>query len=81
MKILHTSDWHLGHTLYGYDRTEEQQSMLDQIVKIAQHLKPDLFLVSGDIFHTSEPKPAVQKMFNRAIATLAKLSLSNLPTI
>lgn len=72
MKILHTSDWHLGHTLYGYDRTEEQQSMLDQIVKIAQHLKPDLFLVSGDIFHTSEPKPAVQKMFNRAIATLAK---------
>lgn len=26
MKILHTSDWHLGHTLYNYDRTAEQQS-------------------------------------------------------
>ena len=25
MKILHTSDWHLGHTLYNYDRTVEQQ--------------------------------------------------------
>ena len=28
MKIVHTSDWHLGHTLYGYDRTEEQLAML-----------------------------------------------------
>ena len=28
MKILHTSDWHLGHTLYNYDRTEEQMAML-----------------------------------------------------
>ena len=25
MKILHTSDWHLGHTLYGYDRTSGRQ--------------------------------------------------------
>ena len=31
MKILHTSDWHLGHVLYGYDRSEEQMSMLSQI--------------------------------------------------
>ena len=72
MKVLHTSDWHLGHTLYGYDRTEEQQAMLDQMVKIAQDEKTDLFLVSGDIYHTSEPKPVVQKMFNKAIAKLSK---------
>lgn len=72
MKILHTSDWHLGHSLYGYDRTEEQQSMLDQMVMIAREEKPDLFLVSGDIYHTSEPKPVVQKMFNKAIANLSK---------
>ena len=29
MKILHTSDWHLGHVLYGYDRTDEQQAMIE----------------------------------------------------
>ena len=34
MKVLHTSDWHLGHTLYNYDRSEEQQAMLDQITRI-----------------------------------------------
>ena len=28
MKILHTSDWHLGHTLYNYDRSHEQQAFL-----------------------------------------------------
>ena len=72
MKILHTSDWHLGHVLYGYDRTDEQQSMLDQMVKIAKEEKPDLFLVSGDVYHTAEPKPAVQKMFNKAVANLCK---------
>ena len=72
MKILHTSDWHLGHVLYGYDRTNEQQSMLDQMVKIAKEVKPDLFLVSGDVYHTADPKPAVQKMFNKAIADLCK---------
>lgn len=72
MKILHTSDWHLGHVLYGYDRTDEQQSMLDQMVKIAKEEKPDLFLISGDVYHTAEPKPAVQKMFNKAVAALCK---------
>ena len=70
MKILHTSDWHLGHVLYGYDRTDEQQSMLDQMVEIAERVQPDLFLVSGDVYHTADPKPAVQKMFNKTIAEL-----------
>lgn len=72
MKILHTSDWHLGHVLYGYDRTDEQQSMLDQMVEIAEREQPDLFLVSGDVYHTADPKPTVQKMFNKTIVELCK---------
>jgi exonuclease SbcD len=72
MKILHTSDWHLGHVLYGYDRTEEQQAMLEQMVEIAKRENPDVFLVSGDVYHTSDPRLAVQKMFNRAIVTLCR---------
>ena len=34
MKILHTSDWHLGHTLYNYDRSHEQQAFLQQLTRI-----------------------------------------------
>lgn len=72
MKILHTSDWHLGAVLYGHDRTDEQLSMLHQMVMIAKEAQPDLFLISGDVYHTPDPKPAVQRMFNETIAALCK---------
>ena len=55
MKILHTSDWHLGHTLYNYDRTAEQQSFLRQRTRIVTEEQPDAMVVSGDIYHYSSP--------------------------
>ena len=70
MKILHTSDWHLGHTIAGYDRTEEQQAMLDQMVAIVREKQPDVFLLSGDVYHTSQPSTAVQTMFNKTVIRL-----------
>lgn len=70
MKILHTSDWHLGHTLYGYDRTEEQLSMLLQMVDIVKTERPDAFLLCGDVYHTSQPSSAVQTMFANALVEI-----------
>ena len=64
MKILHTSDWHLGHTLYNYDRTEEQLAMLEQMASIVEEQKPDVFLLCGDVYHTSQPSAAVQTMLS-----------------
>lgn len=72
MKILHTSDWHLGHQLYGYDRTEEQQDMLDQIVQIVSREKPDAFLLCGDVFHVPQPPVSVQKLFVNAIHNICR---------
>lgn len=72
MKILHTSDWHLGHQLYGYDRKEEQLDMLNQITDIVATEKPDAFLLCGDVFHVSQPSASVQKMFVDAILSLRK---------
>lgn len=72
MKILHTSDWHLGHQLYGYDRTEEQLDMLRQMKEIAMREQPDVFLVSGDVFHTSQPSAAVQRMFAEGVLELRR---------
>ena len=72
MKILHTSDWHLGHTLYNYDRTEEQEAMLRQITGIVSREKPDAFLLCGDVYHTPQPSAAVQTMFNNAIVSIHK---------
>ena len=41
MKIIHTADWHLGHQLYGYERSAEQQSLLAQIADIVESRRPD----------------------------------------
>jgi len=70
MKIIHTSDWHLGHVLYGYDRSGEQRSMLSQIEEIVGEEKPDALVVSGDVYHTGQPSAAVQKMFTEAVMRL-----------
>jgi exonuclease SbcD len=70
MKILHTSDWHLGHTLYQYDRTAEQKAMLSQMVEIVKTEKPDVFLLCGDIYHVSQPSAAVQTMFSNALVEI-----------
>ena len=70
MKILHTSDWHLGHTQYNYDRTEEQMAMLLQMVNIVKEQKPDAFLLCGDVYHTPQPSAAVQTMFTNALVEI-----------
>lgn len=70
MKILHTSDWHLGHQLYGYDRREEQLEMLRQMAEIVRTESPDVFLLCGDVFHVAQPSAEVQKMFVAALTEL-----------
>jgi len=70
MKILHTSDWHLGHSIYNYDRTEEQTAMLQQMVKIVAQQQPDAFLLCGDVYHTAQPSAAVQSLFTEYIVKI-----------
>ncbi len=67
MKILHTSDWHLGHTLYDFERSEEQKSFLDQLRLIVENEKPDAMVVSGDVFHTTTPSATAQRMYTDGI--------------
>lgn len=70
MKILHTSDWHLGHILYNHDRMDEQRDMISQITNIVSEEKPDVFLLCGDVYHTSQPSSAVQCMFTEAMVKI-----------
>jgi exonuclease SbcD len=67
MKILHTSDWHLGHVLYNYDRREEQLAMLDQMVELVREEKPDVFLLAGDVYDSTQPSASVQTLFSDAL--------------
>ncbi len=72
LKILHTSDWHLGHSLYNYDRTDEQLAMMDWVVDLVKERQPDLFLLAGDIFHTGTPSNAIQQHFADTVMQLRK---------
>lgn len=63
MKIIHTSDWHLGQEFYSYDRSEEHESFLRQLCDIIQTEQPDALVVSGDIYHNATPSNAVMRLF------------------
>ncbi len=53
MKILHTSDWHLGQSFMGKSRQEEHQAFLDWLIKVIKEEHINVLIVAGDIFDTS----------------------------
>ena len=64
MKLLHTSDWHLGRTLYSKkERQEEQSSFLEWLLATIKEQSVDLLLVAGDVFDTASPSSSAQKMY------------------
>ncbi len=63
MKILHTSDWHLGQEFYSYSRTEEHVAFLEQLEEIVRKEQPDVMALSGDIYHNATPSNAVMRLF------------------
>lgn len=70
MKIIHTSDWHLGHSFYGYERTEEHLCFLKQLCRIIHKENPDALIISGDIYDSVAPSIAAQKLYNKMILEL-----------
>ncbi|MDD2586825.1 MAG: exonuclease subunit SbcD [Syntrophomonadaceae bacterium] len=70
MKILHTSDWHLGKTLEGFSRLDEQERFLDELVTIAEQREIDLIIVAGDIYDSSNPPAAAEQLFYNTLKRL-----------
>jgi len=63
MKILHSSDWHLGIELEGYRREDEHEHFLNWLCERLHSQAIDVLLMAGDIFHQSNPSAAAQAMF------------------
>ncbi len=70
MKILHTSDWHLGKRLDDFSRMEEQQAVLQEICEIAELEKVDAVLVAGDLFDTFNPPTEAVDLFYKTLKRL-----------
>ncbi|MES2899300.1 MAG: exonuclease subunit SbcD, partial [Pseudomonadota bacterium] len=65
MRLLHTSDWHLGQTLHNHDRSYEHQCFLDWLLDAIVREQADALLIAGDVFDTANPSAASQKQLYR----------------
>lgn len=65
MKILHTSDWHIGSTLYCRKRYDESEHFLHWLVETIKNHSIETILVAGDIFDTSTPSNTAQELYYR----------------
>jgi exonuclease SbcD len=70
MRILHTSDWHVGKVLKGRDRHEEHVAVLGSIVKAARDEDADLVLIAGDLFESAAPTAKSQGLVMRTLLDL-----------
>lgn len=67
IRILHTADWHLGQTFFGYDRTEEHEVFLNWLAEEIRQKEIDALIIAGDIFDVSNPSAASQSMYYQFI--------------
>lgn len=71
MRILHTSDWHIGKRLSDRERLSEQADALDEIAEICKNEGVELVLVAGDVFDTFTPPAEAEELFYSKIKEIA----------
>lgn len=70
MRILHTSDWHLGQHFMGHSRQAEHQALIDWLLIQTQTHAVDAVLIAGDIFDTGAPPSYARELYNQLIVGL-----------
>jgi len=70
MRILHTSDWHLGQNFYSKSRAAEHEAFLNWLLETAQSHDVDAIIVAGDIFDTGSPPSYARELYNRFVVNL-----------
>lgn len=74
MRVLHTSDWHLGRTIRGVSRADEHRAVLSEMAEIAAGRGVDLTIVAGDVFDTATPGPESEEIAYRGLLALADVA-------
>ena len=60
MRILHTSDWHLGRSLLGKRRYPEFSQFLDWMLQTIEEQQIEVLIIAGDVFDTTTPRVSAQ---------------------
>lgn len=74
MRLLHTSDWHLGRSLHGVDLLGHQAAFLDHLVEVARAARVDAVLVAGDVYDRAIPSVEAVEVLAGALARLSELT-------
>jgi exonuclease SbcD len=72
MRFLHTADWHVGKTLKGHSRLDEQEQVLREIIRVVREQELDAVLVAGDLYDSAAPSAPAQKLVVRTLMALAR---------
>ena len=70
MRLLHTSDWHLGRSFHGRGTLEVQRAVLDELTGWVRRHGVDVVLVPGDVYDQAQPRAEVVELLGRALAGL-----------
>ena len=81
MRVLHTSDWHIGRTLYGRKRYEEFEAFLTWLAEIIQQNQINALLAAGDVFDTSAPSNRAQELYYRFLCRAAASSCRHIVVV
>jgi exonuclease SbcD len=73
MKILHTSDWHLGQNFMGKSRLDEHEAFLSWLLEIIKEKEIEVLLVSGDIFDTGTPPNYALELYYNFLKELSNI--------
>ena len=74
MRLLHTSDWHLGRTLHGVDLLDHQAAALDHLIDVVRAERVDALLVAGDVYDRAIPPVEAVTLLSDALARLSELT-------
>ncbi len=81
MRLLHTSDWHLGARLHGQSRSAEFEKLMDWMLDVIRDNRVDALVVSGDIFDSSVPGSGNQALYYRFLASLVPTCCRNVVVV
>ncbi|MCB5307670.1 exonuclease subunit SbcD [Yersinia massiliensis] len=70
MRIIHTSDWHLGQHFFTKSRAAEHQAFLHWLIKQIEENQVDALIVAGDIFDTGSPPSYARELYNRFVVDI-----------
>lgn len=74
MKILHTSDWHLGQSFFTKSRKDEHLAFIRWLLELVAKERIDAVIVAGDVFDTGTPPSYARELYNQFVVDLQKLN-------